>query len=350
MIFDAGARQVHCDQASFDVVDVFECRGEILRQNGRGEAEANFIGEANGIIVIVGADEREDRSEDFFLRDGGVGRNVAEDGWLNEVAFRERSFGEAIAAGEKIAAFALTFFDIAENGFELRFIGARAHVDAGLGAGADFKRGGFFDQLRDERVVDGRFDDGAAGGGALLAGGGEGCVHYGVHGVIEIGIFENDGGILAAHFKLRGEFARGDGVVDVIADPQEPVKEMARIAEWLTNVSPISRLEPVTTLRTPFGSPASTSASARRKVHDGASAAGLITTVLPQISAGAIFHAGMAMGKFHGVMRGDAATGLRIVKAEDAIAFGGGTVSPVKARCLLRPKSGYETEDVDGAT
>jgi len=31
--------------------------------------------------------------------------------------------------------------------------------------------------------------------------------------------------------------------------------------------------------------------------------AGLITTVLPNASAGAAFHAGIAIGKFHGVIR-----------------------------------------------
>ena len=34
----------------------------------------------------------------------------------------------------------------------------------------------------------------------------------------------------------------------------------------------------------------------------GVSSAGLNTAVHPQTRAGAIFHSGMAMGKFHGVM------------------------------------------------
>ena len=41
------------------------------------------------------------------------------------------------------------------------------------------------------------------------------------------------------------------------------------------------------------------------------SSAGLITTVLPQISAGIIFHDGMAMGKFHGVINPFTPTGVR---------------------------------------
>ena len=41
------------------------------------------------------------------------------------------------------------------------------------------------------------------------------------------------------------------------------------------------------------------------------SVAGLITTVLPRISAGIIFQEGMAMGKFHGVMSPAIPTGMR---------------------------------------
>jgi hypothetical protein len=40
----------------------------------------------------------------------------------------------------------------------------------------------------------------------------------------------------------------------------------------------------------------------------------LITTVLPATSAGASFHAGIALGKFHGVISATTPSGLRSVK------------------------------------
>ncbi len=49
-----------------------------------------------------------------------------------------------------------------------------------------------------------------------------------------------------------------------------------------------------------------------RHALSGAAEAGLSTTVLPQISAGASFHAGIALGKFHGVIRPTTPIGLRI--------------------------------------
>ena len=51
-----------------------------------------------------------------------------------------------------------------------------------------------------------------------------------------------------------------------------------------------------------------------RNAHSGASDAGFSTTVLPATSAGASFHAGIAAGKFHGVMRPTTPSGLRRVK------------------------------------
>ena len=43
----------------------------------------------------------------------------------------------------------------------------------------------------------------------------------------------------------------------------------------------------------------------------GTSSAGLKTTQLPNASAGAIFHAGIASGKFHGVIAADDADAAR---------------------------------------
>ena len=67
----------------------------------------------------------------------------------------------------------------------------------------------------------------------------------------------------------------------------EPVKVMWSMPGWEASAAPVSR-PPVTTLKTPAGSPASTATSARRTTLRPASAAGLATTPLPHASAGAI--------------------------------------------------------------
>jgi len=87
----------------------------------------------------------------------------------------------------------------------------------------------------------------------------------------------------------------------------------ARLARAITRIdrSPMSAGIPVRRLSTPSGRPASSSASASRMAHSGVMSDGLKTTVLPNASAGAIFHAGMAIGKFHGVITQTTPSGSR---------------------------------------
>ncbi len=75
----------------------------------------------------------------------------------------------------------------------------------------------------------------------------------------------------------------------------------------LPNVAP----DPATKFTTPLGMPASRHASTMRQAQRGDTEAGLTTMVLPQMRAGAIFHAGIAMGKFQGVINPTTPTGLR---------------------------------------
>jgi hypothetical protein len=84
--------------------------------------------------------------------------------------------------------------------------------------------------------------------------------------------------------------------------PSDPVNEMARTAGCATSGVPTAAPDPVTRLSTPFGSPASSRIRTSSTDVIGACEAGLKTTALPETSAGAIFHVGMAMGKFHGAI------------------------------------------------
>src|ERR671913_953937 len=83
----------------------------------------------------------------------------------------------------------------------------------------------------------------------------------------------------------------------------EPVNERPLTRGSVTRASPTAPPGPVTMLRTPSGRPASVRMRTRAAAFREALPAGFMTMVLPQIRAGAIFQAGMASGKFHGVMR-----------------------------------------------
>ncbi|MNW18742.1 hypothetical protein D3C71_2184240 [compost metagenome] len=59
---------------------------------------------------------------------------------------------------------------------------------------------------------------------------------------------------------------------------------------------------PVTILTTPLGRPMRSQISANSKAVSEVNSAGLRMTVLPAASAGAIFHASISSGKFHGMI------------------------------------------------
>ena len=70
----------------------------------------------------------------------------------------------------------------------------------------------------------------------------------------------------------------------------------------------------VTTLRTPAGSPASSSSAASASIVSGVCAAGLTTIVQPAATAGPILRVPIASGKFHGVTNRHGPTGFFMVR------------------------------------
>ena len=92
----------------------------------------------------------------------------------------------------------------------------------------------------------------------------------------------------------------------------EPVKLTASTSGDDVIAGPIFDPGPMTRFRTPGGKPARWRMSTSDQGDAGASSAGLKTTQLPNASAGAIFHAGIASGKFHGVMSPTTPTGSRV--------------------------------------
>src|SRR5436853_2547079 len=107
----------------------------------------------------------------------------------------------------------------------------------------------------------------------------------------------------------------------------EPVKEMARTSGLQSIGAPASGPNPVTILTTPFGRPASIRARTRLMVERGVSSAGLMTQVFPQTRAGKIFHEGIAIGKFQGVIIPHTPTGMRTDMA-NLLGSSEGTVWP----------------------
>src|SRR5688572_29412603 len=91
----------------------------------------------------------------------------------------------------------------------------------------------------------------------------------------------------------------------------EPVKLTASTPGKLTKVLPTVDPGPMTRLNTPLGKAVRLMISAIVQAQPGTSSAGLNTTQLPYAKAGAIFHAGIAIGKFQGVISPTTPSGSR---------------------------------------
>ncbi len=95
----------------------------------------------------------------------------------------------------------------------------------------------------------------------------------------------------------------------------EPVKLTMSTSGEATSACPASGDEPVTTLTTPAGKPASWSTSPNTVTARGSCGAGFTTTVLPMARAGPILPAMFTMGKLYGVMQATTPTGCRSTMA-----------------------------------
>ena len=67
-----------------------------LRVHSARQSKFCVIGDFERVLEILRFDHRQHRPKDFFLLEFGLGRNVSEDGWLQEVSLA--CVGRAAAA------------------------------------------------------------------------------------------------------------------------------------------------------------------------------------------------------------------------------------------------------------
>ena len=199
------------------------------------------------------------------------------------------------------------------------------------------------DEAIEERPVHLLVHDDAAGGRAALAGRAEAAPQAAVDRQLEIRVVHDHDDVLAAHLEVhlleRRRRLLRHGAADLGRAGER--HDANRVAdEQRRRRRP--RRRPVTRLTTPGGMPASSRILTKLTADSGVSVAGLNTTVLPQTSAGMIFHDGIAIGKFHGVMT--AADAERLAdRHRELVAQLGGHGLPVLAAPLAR----HEERHVD---
>ena len=114
-------------------------------------------------------------------------------------------------------------------------------------------------------------------------------------------VLEHDVGGLAAEFQGEAGAGRRGDPADLPTDLGRP-GERHLVDPGVAGERRAGAPAPVTMLTTPGGSSASAMISPSARAVSEVVSAGLSTTVLPQASAGAIFHAAIISGKFHGMI------------------------------------------------
>ena len=141
-------------------------------------------------------------------------------------------------------------------------------------------------QCIEEVARDLRVGDDALHGDAHLAGVDESTESDGHRGRVDVGVGEHDHGARRAQLEREAFFTPASWVMRV-PTRVDPVNEILLTRESPTKACPRSPPGPVSTDRTPSGSPASTKHAARARAVNGVVRAGLSTTALPAARAGA---------------------------------------------------------------
>ena len=156
-------------------------------------------------------------------------------------------------------------------------------------------------------------DEDPAGRRALLPRRPESAGVGSLDGPVELGVGCDDERVVPSELELHATPAGGRALANAVADRDGARERDRPYLRVSTSAAPTDEPEPVSTLSTPGGSPASAKHSATWSPVRGASCASLRTTVFPWISAGASFHTGIAIGKFHGVINPTTPSGRRTV-------------------------------------
>ena len=184
--------------------------GEVLGEDHRVEAIARVIGQRDRLLLGVEGSGDGDRTEDLLLDHPGIGGRIGDDRRLDAPPFADAA-GEHTSSAQRLRAeVALDLGEVllaCECSGELRGRVLGIAHDEGLGSCL---------VAHEELLVDAALHVEPAAGEADLAGVAEDRLDRPVHGVVDVGVLEDDVRALAAELQAHGsEVACGYGADDL---------------------------------------------------------------------------------------------------------------------------------------
>ena len=194
--------------------------GPILREHVRREPVTRVVGQPDRVLLGAEGHDREHRPERLLPHDGHVGRRVGQHGGLHET----RAFGRHLdpATGEDLRSALPGFLEVPPHDLHLHLRGHRADVDVvavGLALAQLFRQRHHFFSERLRHVL---LHVDALDGRAGLPGVGERAPGDLLRGGVEVGVVENDRGVLAAELEHAGDHLLRGGDVHLAPGGDRP--------------------------------------------------------------------------------------------------------------------------------
>src|SRR4029077_40869 len=199
--FRSDRRRVDVGDSGVQVADGCERSVYVFRVERRRQAILDVVGNFDRVFETVARNDGNDRAEDFLLSNAHFGIDVGKDGWLHEPAVAVLAPVETVATANQLRALVLANFDVAEIGLKLFLVDRGTHLHSFVEAVSDFQFSGSINKTFDKVSVNAFLHDDATGRGATLTGRAEGAPQSAFDGKVEIGVIEDDHGVLAPQFK-----------------------------------------------------------------------------------------------------------------------------------------------------
>src|ERR1700727_1603874 len=186
------------DRAGLEALGHGEGSPDALGPHARCKPVLRIVSDLDRLFLVVESDHREDRAEDFLLRDAHLGLDLGEDGRRDEPSFP--AFGTRRLTAAEHAGGALVFgdFDVVEHLLKLRPGRYRPDLSRVEQWVAHARGLAERDEFVDELIVDRTVDQRARPGNASLAGRGENARDNALDGVVDNGVLEHYIGRFAA--------------------------------------------------------------------------------------------------------------------------------------------------------
>src|SRR5256885_7827769 len=128
MNFSANRRRVDVSNSGIQIAHGCECLVDVASVDRRRQTVFNVVGNLDRVLEVLARNDRDNRSENFFLRDAHLGIDIAEYGRLHEKAMTVVALVQAIAAALQLCTFGLADINILKVALQLAFIDRRAHI------------------------------------------------------------------------------------------------------------------------------------------------------------------------------------------------------------------------------